>query len=128
MRVKTWLFATIVVLSNSVGNLFLDIGVGKTVVAGAGFSLSPMLLLGVALLIFWTLARMALLSWADLSFVLPVTSVGYAFTALLGHWFLNEPIGDKRWLGIALITAGAFFVGRSTPSSTPAPASLENRL
>ena len=30
------------------------------------------------------LSRMALLSWADLSYVLPVTSVGYVLVALIG--------------------------------------------
>ena len=32
---------------------------------------------GIGLLILWLLTRMALISWADLSFVLPVTSIGY---------------------------------------------------
>ena len=36
---------------------------------------NPWVLVGIALLILWTLSRMALLSWADLSYVLPVTSV-----------------------------------------------------
>ena len=40
--------------------------------------------LGVALLIVWTLTHMALLSWADLSYVMPVTAIGYVVTAFAG--------------------------------------------
>ena len=52
----------------------------------------PWVALGVVLLILWLLSRMALLSWADLSYVLPVTSVGYVLVALIGKLLLNEPI------------------------------------
>ena len=38
---------------------------------------NPWVALGVSLLIVWMLSQMTLLSWADLSYVLPVTSVGY---------------------------------------------------
>ena len=45
----------------------------------------PWVALGVSLLILWMLSRMALLSWADLSYVLPVTSIGYVLVALAGR-------------------------------------------
>jgi len=51
------------------------------------------------------------LSWADLSFVLPVTSLGYAASAFLGRFFLNEQIAPQRWGGILLIVAGTILVG-----------------
>ncbi len=51
----------------------------------------PWVALGVVLLILWQMSRMALLSWADLSYVLPVTSVGYVLVALIGKVLLNEP-------------------------------------
>ena len=51
-----------------------------------------MVLLGVSLLILWLLSRMALMSWADLSFVLPITSIGYVLSALVGKFFLAENI------------------------------------
>ncbi|HET8550619.1 MAG TPA: hypothetical protein VFL57_21560, partial [Bryobacteraceae bacterium] len=53
-----------VVLANVTGNLLLSIGVKRN-----GFA---WLLAGIAVLIFWTLTRMTLLSRADLSYVLPV--------------------------------------------------------
>jgi drug/metabolite transporter (DMT)-like permease len=79
--------------------------------------LDPFAALGIAMLIFSLFARMALFSVADLSFVLPVTAVGYVLAALLGRFFLAEPVSPERWLGTALIFAGAALVG-STPRNT----------
>ena len=73
--------------------------------------LQPWVLAGIALLVFWTLVRMALLSWADLSYVLPMTAVGYVLNALLGRFFLGEVVTSDRWLGTLLIVGGAALVG-----------------
>jgi uncharacterized membrane protein len=67
------------------------------------------------------LTRMALLSLADLSFVLPVTAVGYILAALLGKVFLHELVTPQRWLGTVLIFAGAMLVGSTPRSTTEAP-------
>jgi uncharacterized membrane protein len=72
---------------------------------------------GVALLILWQMSRMALLSWADLSYVLPVTSIGYVVVALLGKVMLNEQITARRWTGIMLIVAGVALVSGGTPQT-----------
>jgi drug/metabolite transporter (DMT)-like permease len=109
-RLKTWLFAAIVVLSNAFGNLFLDFGVHGSF---------AWLVAGVLLLILWMLARMTLLSWADLSFVLPVTAVGYVLSALFGWLFLNETVSTTRWIGTLFIFAGVALVGRTDVRSEP---------
>jgi uncharacterized membrane protein len=69
------------------------------------------------LLIVWQMSRMALLSWADLSYVLPVTSVGYVIVALIGKLLLNESITGRRWAGIVLIMAGVALVSAGAPST-----------
>ncbi len=79
--------------------------------------LDPFVALGVAALILALLTRMALLSLADLSFVLPVTAVGYVIAVFLGKVFLHEAVSAQRWLGTLLIFAGAALVG-STPRTT----------
>ena len=79
--------------------------------------LSPWVFAGVALLIVWALSKLALLSWADLSFVLPVTAVGYPLSAFAGYLFLGEAIPPQRWAGTALIVAGMVLVGLTAPSS-----------
>ncbi len=76
---------------------------------------SPYVLLGITLLILWLLSRMALLSWADLSYVLPVTSLGYVASALIGRFFLGEQISPVRWGGTLLIVAGTVLVGLGSP-------------
>jgi drug/metabolite transporter (DMT)-like permease len=76
--------------------------------------LDPFVALGVIMLVLALLTRMALLSLADLSFVLPITASGYIFSAMLGKVFLNEQVSSGRWVGTLLIFAGIALVG-STP-------------
>src|SRR6202140_4932040 len=64
--------------------------------------LNPFVTMGIVALILALLTRMALLSLADLSFVLPVTAIGYVFAALLGRFFLHEEVSLERWLGTIL--------------------------
>src|SRR5271170_3699241 len=88
--------------------------------------LNPFVALGIAALILALLTRMALLSLADLSFVLPVTAVGYVIAVFLGKVFLHEAVTRQRWLGTLLIFAGAALVGstsRNTTSSAEDPRS-----
>jgi uncharacterized membrane protein len=72
---------------------------------------TPYVASGIVLLILWLLSRMALLSWADLSYILPLTAIGYIITAILGRVVLNEHIGVARWSGTLLIVAGTALVG-----------------
>ena len=76
---------------------------------------NPWVALGVSLLIVWLISQMTLLSWADLSYVLPVTSVGYVLAALAGRLFLHEEISLARWAGIALIMGGVIIVSKTAP-------------
>jgi drug/metabolite transporter (DMT)-like permease len=80
----------------------------------------PLVALGIVLLILWMLTRMALFSWADLSFVVPVTAVGYILAAVLGHFFLREPVTAINWLGTFLIFFGTVFVSATKPVTTEA--------
>jgi uncharacterized membrane protein len=124
LRWKTRLFAAIVILSNTLGNFWLAWGIrhrGGTLDASVTSYIeaifNPWVALGISLLIIWLLARMALLSWADLSYVLPVTSLGYVGNALMGRFFLNEQISLERWMGTLLIVAGVGLVGLSQPAT-----------
>jgi drug/metabolite transporter (DMT)-like permease len=124
LRLKTWIFTAIVVLSNPFGDFFLKRGLPDSAHLSSpleyiGALFQPWVALGVALLIVWQLSRMALLSWADLSYVLPVTSVGYVVVALIGKVLLHEVITGRRWAGIVLIMAGVALVSGSTASTGP---------
>ncbi len=121
LRLKTRLFAPIVVLSGVMGNYFMKRGMPARLAFPLDYVtvlFRPYVALGVLLLIFWLLTRMALMSWADLSYVVPVTSIGYALTALAGELFLREAISWKRWSGIGLIVAGVSLVGGATEERT----------
>jgi len=119
---KTCIAAAVVVLSNVAGNASLSRGLrGHGPAPGAGplaylaAFLNPWVAAGVCLLILWMLSRMALLSWADLSYVLPVTASGYVLTAVAGHVLLGEHLSATRWAGTALIVAGVALVGATNP-------------
>lgn len=78
---------------------------------------TPQILVGIALLICFFASYLASLSWADLTFVLPATSIGNVIVALLAKFWLHEQISPDRWIGILLITAGVGFVTQG-PSYT----------
>jgi len=122
LRLKTTVFTALAVLSSVVGNFFLSWGVRQV---GSLVSLSPVtyvralfnpwVALGVLLLIVWLFSYMTLLSWADLSYVLPVTSITYVLSALAGRMFLHEDISSWRWAGILCIVVGVTLVARTAP-------------
>ncbi len=80
--------------------------------------LNPWVALGILLLLGFFASYMTALSWADLTYVLPATSLGYVLLALFAKFLLHEQISTTRWLGIALISAGVGFVTRG-PELTP---------
>jgi uncharacterized membrane protein len=122
---KTKLLTAFVVCTNVLGNFSMSWGMkhqavdlGLSPFAYIRLIFTPWVLLGTALLILWLLSRMTLLGWADLSYVLPVTSIGYVMSAILGKVFFGEQVTWHRWLGTALIVVGIIFVGLTTANTT----------
>ena len=72
--------------------------------------LNPWVAIGILLLLAFFAAYMTALSWADLTYVLPATSLGYVLLALAARFVLHEHVSPLRWLGIALITGGVGFI------------------
>ena len=127
--VKTKLLTLFVVSTNVLGNFAMSWGLkhqsvdlGLSPIGYIRMIFTPWVLLGTSLLILWLLSRMTLLGWADLSYVLPVTSVGYVMSAILGRIFFGEQVTWHRWLGTGLIVAGIVFVGLTTANTTKEPA------
>jgi len=121
LRIKTWICASVVVLCNVWGNFFLKRGIPADLPTPLSYITAlfePWAALGVILLIVWLISRMTLLSWADLSYVLPVTSIGYVLVALAGKVFLHEQVTEKRWAGILLIVLGVALVSARTSPQT----------
>jgi len=124
LHLKTIVMTLVVTLSSVAGNFALAWGMRKTAPDALGSPLGyiavlfdPWVAAGVILLIVWLVSQMLLLSWADLSYVLPVTSAGYVLTAISGRLFLNEHISPARWAGVTLIMAGVLLVGRTQHST-----------
>lgn len=123
-RVRIFALVFGVICLNALGNLSLAWGmkhVGESVnlnpLSFVRVMADPAVATGILLLILWLLSRMALLSWADLSFVLPLTSLGYVLAAVFGKVFLNETVTAGHWLGTGLIFVGTTIVG-TTDSKT----------
>jgi uncharacterized membrane protein len=122
---KTTLLTAIVVSTNVLGNFAMSWGMkhqavdlGLSPLAYIRLIFTPWVLLGTTLLILWLLSRMTLLGWADLSYVLPVTSIGYVASTILGKLFFGEQVTWQRWLGTAFIVAGIVFVGLTAANTT----------
>lgn len=81
--------------------------------------LNPFVAMGIAALILSLLTRIALFSLADLSFVLPVTAIGYVIAVFLGKMLLHETVTPQRWMGTLLIFGGAVLVGSTSGNTTP---------
>ncbi len=120
-----------VVLGNVFGNFSLSQGMhglgGTPGMSIPGYLLgilNPWVGAGVCVLMVAVIAQLSLLSRADLSYVVPVTSLGYIGTAVLGGVFLGEHIVLTRWLGIGLISIGAALVGRTKCRTTEARAAV----
>lgn len=72
--------------------------------------LNPWIAGGILFLLAFFAAYMTALSWADLTYVLPATSIGYVLLALIAKFVLHEQVTLLRWLGILLIAVGVSLV------------------
>ena len=122
-RRRTQLLVLIAIATQVAGNIFLSHGMRR---AGAILSASPLdyirainpwTLAGVCALAIWMVTDLALLSRADLSFVLPVIATSFVLIALVGHFVLSERISGLRWMGILLISFGVL-LAETTPDRT----------
>jgi drug/metabolite transporter (DMT)-like permease len=117
LRGRTAAFLLLVIVTNVAGNLSLSHGMKQPGSGVLTALIDPWVLGGIALLVVWTVSRMALLRWADLSYVLPVTALGYVLNALAGRFLLQETVSWERWAGTLLIVAGAALAGSTQPDS-----------
>jgi drug/metabolite transporter (DMT)-like permease len=88
-----------------VGNISLH-NIGSLLLA----VINPWVAIGILLLLAFFASYMNALSWADLTYVLPASSLGYVLLAFVARFALHEQVSPLRWAGIALISGGVGFV------------------
>src|ERR1700682_460623 len=72
----------------------------------------------ILFLVGFMLSNMTVLSWADYSYVMPASPIGYAAVTFVGMALLGETVSPRRWIGVALICVGVFLVGQTKPSTS----------
>jgi len=119
MTFRRYLVLAMVTLTASLGDTFLSVGARQLGPISLGHVdqlfgaiFNPWIAGGIVLLIGFFASYLTALSWADLTYVLPASSLGYVVIALLSKFWLHEQLSLYRWLGILFITAGVGFVTR----------------
>jgi len=70
----------------------------------------PWMWLGIALMSLGFFSLLAILSFQEVSFVVPVSALSYAAGAFGAKAFLGERISQNRWIGIAIVCLGVTIV------------------
>jgi bacterial/archaeal transporter family protein len=71
---------------------------------------NPSFLAGLACMAASYFSFLAALSGADMSFIVPITSLAYVVSSLGARFILKESINLMRWAGVLLVCAGATLV------------------
>lgn len=85
-------------------------------------------LLGLLLLTIFFAQLQYLLGQGDVSFIWPLTAVGFVMTVLAARFILHERIDAARWTGVVLIVLGTAFIGYSQhkeAKKAPPPAAAD---
>ena len=70
----------------------------------------PWMWLGIALMSVGFFSLLAILSFREVSFVVPISALSYAAGAFGAQAFLGERIIRNRWIGIAVVCLGVTIV------------------
>ncbi|MEJ2008036.1 MAG: hypothetical protein P8Z30_07770 [Acidobacteriota bacterium] len=121
MSVRTALFITIVVVAGQLGDISLSLAM-KTIgevkqfnplnllrVIGRAFRIKWMWI-GIGLMTVAFFSLLALLSWANVSLVVPATAASYLVGTLGAKFLLGEHVNKERWLGVIIVCIGVALV------------------
>ena len=121
MSMRTFVFLAVVVFSGTGGDIAVTHAMKQI---GEVKNFSPRALLGVlwrALKSRWMwlgivlmtvafFSLLALLTWAEVSFVVPATAANYVVGAVGARFLLKERVSQARWAGLLLVAAGVALV------------------
>jgi drug/metabolite transporter (DMT)-like permease len=117
----TWIYVAIIVLSTTVGEVMQAVGMrrhgeirdfrpnalGR---AAATLARNRFVIASVVAMAISFFAYMALLTVAELSFAVPVTSVTFVLETVLAKYILKERVTALRWAGAGLVVCGVALV------------------
>jgi drug/metabolite transporter (DMT)-like permease len=121
MTARTALFIAIIVVAGQLGDISLSLAM-KTVGEVKRFTPSSVLRflgrafrvrwmwIGVGLMAVAFFSFLALLSWANVSLVVPATAASYAVGAMGAQFLLGEHVNRERWIGVIIVCIGVALV------------------
>jgi drug/metabolite transporter (DMT)-like permease len=132
LTIRKYLVILCVVIFGSMGDAFLARGMrdaGSIDIHHVDRVLSalinPFVIFGIFSLLVFMSSYMTALSFADLTYVLPATAIGYVVMVLLSVVWLHEHVSLQRWAGVAFIVVGVGAVAGG-PSRTADPFADKN--
>lgn len=81
---------------------------------------NPSLLLGVFFEALFFGCLLILMARSDISFIWPLTSLGFVLTTLAARFILHETVVPLRWAGVCLIVLGAGLITWTEQEKKPA--------
>lgn len=134
---KTLIVLFVAICAQTLGDVFLTKGMRRVgevdtlnpvelFQIGVQVFTTPYIWLGIFILSLFFGLYLVALSWADLSFVLPVTAFGYVLNALMSWRLLGEHVSIVRWLGTMVICVGVAVVSRTEQRTTQAASETES--
>ena len=137
---KTLALMLIAVIAVTIGDIWMSqamkgfgevkiTGVKSLWDTGVRFFTTPRVWMAISCMATFFFLWTYILSWADLTFVLPLTALTYVFNAALAPIILGERVSSVRWLGVIFITVGVAIVAFSEAvqkqqAEPPPPAEL----
>ncbi len=117
---KTYIVLIIATLAVAVGETLLSAGMkqvgdfsqGKIPSKLGEMLTNPHVLGGILLMALFFFLYSASLSWADLSYVMPMTSLSFLFGTILARFFLDEQVSGWRWGGTLVIILGIILIAQ----------------
>jgi drug/metabolite transporter (DMT)-like permease len=132
MPLKTIVMLAVVIVSGALGDTLVSKGMKQVgeihsadpaslARAGARALRQPYVVLGVLCLATYFFSFLIVLSWEDVSLVVPISSLSFLLTTFLAQWALHERVTPLRWAGTLLIVAGVALVARSGTAEDTGP-------
>ena len=117
---KTYIVLVVATMAVAAGEALLsagmkqvgDVSQGEMLSKVAGMLTNRCVLGGILLMALFFFLYSAALSWADLSYVMPMTSLSFLFGTILAKCFLNEQVSGWRWGGTLIIILGIILIAQ----------------